>query len=305
MFVLFLIPIIFACTHMNSIDSSEDPLSLLDRKFVQEYAKASKSMIPPIRFVASGSTIELYHNTSVYKANVVPSLYNDLKTVSHMPLAVYVLIRSDFGISESTRSSLEEYRQGLVRAKQALSEDRFVSTDQLERQVNIYKSSLGMVEYALSRGFVLPEELKGWARSLKALLEKNLEEAAESQILLLHSQVMFWKSEILSESDWKEAKVVIPITHMAAQDSLYAQYFRRLFQLPQVPECSENSGWDHLDERVFTLSGPYETVDAIDEGLSNHFVDYSAGEDFFGDRYRLHRDALADGTEAALNRLFS
>ena len=38
--------------------------------------------------------------------------------------------------------------------------------------------------------------------------------------------------------------------------------------------------------------------------LDTHVTDYAAGQAFFGERYRLHEDALADSATAYLDTLF-
>ena len=64
------------------------------------------------------------------------------------------------------------------------------------------------------------------------------------------------------------------------------------------------SGWSFYDNKSFGLVGHYTTEEMVVNDIATHYTDYPMGRDFFHSLYRMHSDALADGSQKAIDKIF-
>lgn len=58
--------------------------------------------------IGSGSSLSLIHRGTHYPTRkAIPQVYHDLKSIAHIPLAIYILLINNF--SGSTNEALEQY----------------------------------------------------------------------------------------------------------------------------------------------------------------------------------------------------
>ena len=76
--------------------------------------------------------------------------------------------------------------------------------------------------------------------------------------------------------------------HMPRDQECSLQFFERLFREPEE------------GRRVIYAEALWNEKDALDL-LATHVVDEAAGDAFFGDPMRMHRDLLADAAKAYLD----
>src|ERR1043166_8211383 len=128
------------------------------------------------------------------------------------------------------------------------------------------------------------QQLDDFARKMSPILLANVDEATKAEIDSLHSHVMEWRHK-LSQDEWQKLHVLIMSAHMPRDRELTVQYFER--------GLTEPFEWRRLVYAVRL----YEEPKAMDL-LGTHIVDGSAGEAFFGDFMRMHRDLLSDAAAA-------
>ena len=121
---------------------------------------------------------------------------------------------------------------------------------------------------------------------MRPLVVANATDAAGSQLECLQATVTQWR-KILGPENWMRFRVVIIGAHMPREGEVSWQYFSRL-----LGESTEGG-------RIVYAESLWSAKDAM-ELLATHLVDQAAGEAFFNDPLRLHRDLLADATKTWL-----
>lgn len=165
---------------------------------------------------------------TVYTINT--PTYHNYKMVAHTPLGMYMILIANTSnsvvLDENTLTRLENYKEKMDAV--VLDETRFPHPDSLEVQLRVYDTTYGFLEHVLETGEVTLDELKAFAWSQNADISYNLAAAAQEQITVLHAATMNFTSQ-LTEEEFDEMVVALPIPHMAFQDSLFTQYFGRFF----------------------------------------------------------------------------
>jgi hypothetical protein len=268
-----------------------DPLVILNNAFRGEYNRAKAealSKIGPL-IVIEGTNAVLIQNGTRTEAEILPPIYQALKAVAHIPFAVFLMFdQSDFQpLSDARVSELRDYRKLIVDARETLSTKGF-SDAQLKRQQEIVGESLAFLDGAIEKG-VSRKDLDDFARKMSSPLLANVDEAARAELDALHSHVMEWRQK-LSQDEWQKLHVLIMSAHMPRDREVAVQYFERALNEP------------FEGRRIVYAEGLYEEPKAMDL-LGTHILDGSAGEAFFGDFMRMHRDLLSDAAAAYIRTL--
>jgi hypothetical protein len=267
-----------------------DPLATLNNAMRAEYSRAKAqalSKIGPLILV-EGTNAVLVQNGTRTEAEILPPIYQALKAVAHIPFAVFLMFdQSDFQPLSDTRvSEICDYRKLIVDAAKTL---RGFSGVQLQRQQEIIGESLVFLDDAIEKRHVTKQQLDDFARKMRPILLANVDEATKAEIDALHSHVMEWRHK-LSQGEWQKMHVLIMSAHMPRDRELTVQYFERALNEP------------FEGRRIVYAEGLYEEPKAMDL-LGTHIVDGSAGEAFFGDFMRMHRDLLSDAAAAYIQTL--
>ena len=267
-----------------------DPLVTLNNAMRSEYSRAKAqalSKVGPLILI-EGTKPVLVENEIRTEAEILPPTYEALKAVAHIPFAVFLMFdQSDFQPLSDTRvSELCEYRTLIVDAAKML---RGFSDAQLQRQQEIIGESLGFLDEAIEKRQTTKQQLDDFARKISPILLANVDEAAKAEIDALHSHVMEWRRK-LSQDEWQKIHVLIMSAHMPRDREVTVQYFERALDEP------------FEGRRIVYAEGLYEEPKAMDL-LATHIVDGSAGEAFFGDFMRMHRDLLSDAAAAYIQTL--
>jgi hypothetical protein len=269
-----------------------DPLVTLNNAFRAEYSRAraeALSKIGPLILI-EGNNAVLVQNGTRTEAEILPPIYQALKAVAHIPFAVFLMFdQSDFQpLSDARVSELRDYRKLLEDAGKTLSTRGFSDT-QLLREQKIIGESLAFLDGAIETRQVAREHLDDFARSMIPLLLASVDEATRAELDALHSHVMEWRHK-LSQDEWQKLHVLIMSAHMPRDREVTMQYFERALNEP------------FEGRRIVYAEGLYEEPKAMDL-LGTHIVDGSAGEAFFGDFMRMHRDLLSDAAAAYIKTL--
>jgi hypothetical protein len=273
-------------------EPSADPLVELNKSFREAYGHCRQSIVSgsgPI-VLLEGDDLVLLHNGKRTQAKVIPEIYHTLKVISHVPLAIYVMLVNETKQPLDNRclTELRSYRDKVVKAESAL-EKWGLAREALARQQEIIQTSLTFLDSVLSRKQLDSGDLVKFASGLKSQILANMAEAAQAELLGLDTQMQKWRAT-LTPDEWKKLRVVIMGSALPRQGNLATQYFAKLL--------------DHQGEgeRIIYAESIFDEARALNL-LGTHLLDRSIGTAFFCDPDRMHRDLLSDAAKELLLKM--
>ncbi|MBZ5620635.1 MAG: hypothetical protein LAQ69_18210 [Acidobacteriia bacterium] len=266
-------------------------LTALNNAFRAAYADAKsrilKSSGPTL--IVNGDNFALLRDGRRVEANVGAPIYDPVKTIAHLPLAIYVtLTPGDGAVDDDRLKTLAGLRELIPPAEASLDALKLpVAT--LARQKRIVAASLAFVDDVAGRRKFARSLLLAFTRRMAPLVMENVTEAARAQLDATHARVSAWRRD-LSPEEWNQLQVLIIGPHMPRENLVVTQYFLRLLHEPRE------------GRRVVYAESLWEEPQALDL-LGTHLLDGSVGEAFFGDYMRMHRDLLGAAAGQYLPRL--
>jgi hypothetical protein len=266
-------------------------LTALNNAFRAAYADAKARVLAAsgTTLIVNGDTFTLFQNGRRVEANVGTPVYDPLKTIAHIPLAIYVtLTPGSGGIDDARLKTLVRLRELMPPAEASL-DSVVLPAATITRQKQIVAASMTFLNgVAEKRGFERSRLLE-FTKRMAPLVLQNVDEATHAQLDATHRQVSAWRRE-LSPGQWDELHVLIIGPHMPREDLVVTQYFLRLLHEPKE------------GRRVVYAESLWEEPKALDL-LGTLLLDGSVGDAFFGDYMRMHRDLLGDAAKAYLTKL--
>lgn len=220
-----------------------------------------------------------------------PSNYHYLKSISHLPLGVY---SASIGLSENPTD-----KRWLERLRVLLNQTNIAETDlasasftdlQRVRQQNILSLSRTYLDDILKREHPDMSSVNLYARKTAPLLLANAADAANVQIEAL-DQAVRELSKKLKPGEFEKAIAVITGPKTPREGNLQFQYFTYAF------------GPGSAGTRVLYMESIFDREAALNV-LRTVLNDREASQAFFGEKYRLERDLMADGATVELLRRF-
>ena len=271
--------------------SAPDPLlDTLNGDFRAEYQQALAATLaqPGPLILEEGDDLILVRDGTRTSVNIKPVGYHELKAVAHIPLALYIMLSfpPQQPVSAERRQQLDHYHELMIAAYASLDHRHFTPV-QLQRQKMIFNAGFELLQGALGTGEVNRAKLRTFARTVSPMLLANVTDATALEMRELYATAAAWKKE-LTPAEWNALHVVMIGPHMPRDGECSIQFFERLFH-----EHGEG-------ERIIYAESLWNEKDALNL-LATHEVDESAGQAFFGDPMRMHRDLLADAAKAYLD----
>jgi hypothetical protein len=266
-------------------------LTALNNAFRAAYADAKSRALASSgpTLIVNGDTLALLRGGRRVEANVGASIYDPVKTIAHIPLAIYVILTPGDGAVDGDRlKALAGLRELIPPAERSLDSLK-LSAATLARQKQIAAGCLTFLDDLAGRRKFTRSVLLGFTRGMVPLVMENVAEATRAQLDAVHAQVSAWRRD-LSAQEWNQLHVLIIGPHMPREDLAVTQYFLRLLEEPEE------------GRRVVYAESLWEEPKALDL-LGTHLLDGSVGEAFFGDYLRMHRDLLGDAARQHLTRL--
>lgn len=281
--------------------TEETRLEDLDNRFVEIYEAARRDLLDRQKnqalIVVNEDTMLLYHGGREPQVitGLRPPLYDKLKTLGHVPLAIFCLLirRKDDSddIPAPTLAALRDYHELLATAAGDLDTSDETSRGLLHQPVEILERALAFLDRAISDGRVSKADLIAFGRKNVADLNAIFYAATKAQLDACHQRITHLKEKVLSEEDWKALRVLVMGPHMAHKDQNFLQYFSKILRTAM-----------YTDKRLVYYEG--EDPDAALDLMGTAILDFQASQAIFGNQDRLHRDVLADGTKLYLESLF-
>jgi hypothetical protein len=276
----------------------QSQLEHLDACFVQIYEDARERVLAAQKqkalIVIDDDVLLLYrtgHDVQRFPG-LRPPLYTKMKTLGHMPLAVYCLLHEGAGapLSRDRLDAIAAYRAAIDAAATELRTDEEVAQGLLPQPSRICAMACAMLDRALEQKRITTDELHNFARSVREEIFPVLGAAARVQLQACDAHITTIRSEILTPAQWDDLHVLVLGPYMARQGQNFLQYFAKLLDTPM-----------HGDRRLVYYDG--DDLDAAFARLGTTMLDAEASTKIFGDRERLHRDVLADATSKLLQGL--
>jgi hypothetical protein len=266
-------------------------LTALNNAFRAAYTQAKSRVLASCgpTLIVSGDNFTLLRDGRRIEANVGTRIYDPVKTIAHIPLAIYVTLTPGEGaVGDDRLKTLAGLRELIPPAEASLDSVKLPATT-LARQKKIVAGSLAFLDDVTGKRTCTRSALLAFTRGMTPLVMENVIEATRAELDATHAQVSAWRRE-LSPQEWDRLHVVIIGPHMPRENLVVTQYFLRLLHEP-----SEG-------RRVVYAESLWEEPQALDL-LGTHLLDGSVGEAFFGDYMRMHRDLLGDAAKQYLPRL--
>ena len=266
-------------------------LTALNNAFRAAYADAKSRVLASSgpTLIVNGDHFALLRDGRRVEANVGTPIYDPVKTIAHIPLAIYVTLTPGDGAVDDDRLKTLAGLRELIPPAEASLDTLKLSAATLARQKQIVAASLAFLDDVAGRRKFARSALLAFTRGMAPLVMENVTEATRAQLDATHAQVSAWRRD-LSPQEWNQLHVVIIGPHMPREDLVVTQYFLRLLHEPAE------------GRRVVYAESLWEEPKALDL-LGTHLLDGSVGEAFFGDYMRMHRDLLGDAARQYLPRL--
>jgi hypothetical protein len=267
------------------------PWNEMNQKFRSGYSEARAAVLAgegPL-VIQREDRLILHYNKKREEINIIPAKYSMLKSVAHIPLTIFVLLKNSTSapISDSTISKLQEFRTSFIKASENLAKWN-LSEDCLQRQKLIVDRSAALIDDASKVRSISESALLSFCREMGPLVLKNAYEAISAELELVDSQMKKWQTEI-PEQEWKRLRVAIMSGHMPREQNSLILYFQKYF------------GESREGESIIYGEGKNEEAYA-EELVATHILDKGIAVFFFKDPWRMHRDLLSDGAKQYLKK---
>jgi hypothetical protein len=275
-----------------------DRLAHLDQCFVDIYEAARAKVVERQKQIAliviDDDDLLLYRGDRALErfSGLMPPLYNKMKTLGHIPLAVFCLLHTHTNepLPESVLAQIAAYREAIEAAAAELDTREEAQAGILLRPSDIRPKVTAFLDAALAKRRVTRQELAAFARSVRVDIEPLLAAAARVQLEACNALVAKIRRELLTVEQWDKLHVLVLGPYMAKQGELFLQYFSHILHTPTEG-----------DRRLVYFDG--DSLPAALDRLGTTMLDAAASRAIFGERDRLHRDVLADATARYLESL--
>jgi hypothetical protein len=266
-------------------------LTALNNAFRAAYADAKRRVLASSgpTLIVNGDNFALLRDGRRLEANVGTPIYDPVKTIAHIPLALYVTLTPGDGAVDDDRLKTLAGLRELIPPAEASLHTLKLSAATLARQKQIVAASLAFLDEVAGRRRFARSSLLAFTHGIAPLVMENVTEATRAQLDATHAQVSAWRRD-LSPQEWDQLHVLIIGPHMPREDLVVMQYFLRLLHEPRE------------GRRVVYAESLWTEPQALDL-LGTHLLDGGVGEAFFGDYMRMHRDLLGDAASQYLPSL--
>jgi hypothetical protein len=278
----------------SEVKTPTDPLLALNDASRAAYRRAKEAALArtgPVIFV-EGDNLVLKHGDLRTEARFTPDVYHALKSVSHIPLALDVMLTSVHDgdrVGDDLLDDLRRYRGLIVGARERVETLR-LGPGQAQRQTEIILASLRFIDSLFKSRTCEQGARTAFVHRMAPLVMANAAEAARGDLDGLHRLVSRWRDQ-MPAGEWNRLTVIVMGRALPRKGNLAVQYFSRL-----LGETGEG-------RRVVYAESLFDEPKALDL-LASHLVDTQVGLDFFDDPTRLHRDLLGDVAKEYLDHLF-
>jgi hypothetical protein len=276
----------------GQMQDQSDPFVNLNMDFRKTYKKLQADVIdaqqPTILLI--GDNMLLIQHERRDTQRMLEPMYHDLKTIAHIPFAIYLMLVNDTDVQMSKEKILQlnHFRKLMEEGYDVLSERGFTK-EQSQNQEQLFGMSFKFIDDMLSLGIVRSEELRAFILGSRPYFEKNIDGAVKSQLDRMHEIMTEWYNAF-SEQEKSDLKVLISGPQVARKNTLAVLYFAKFLR-----EMGEGA-------RIFYAEGVY-TEEEMLKVMANRILSVQAGNDVFENPNRLVEDLLGQSAERYLQKM--
>ncbi len=231
--------------------------------------------------------IYLYKSNFITAKTLTPVIYNLLKSVDHIPLAVFVLLddKTDQILDEKTILKLKRLEQFSHELSDRF-EYSYILDDTVKNQIEILKATSNFCQPIIEKKQISQDNLQNFASLITKALMKNADIATANLLENLNS---YLQELDFNEQNKKALHVIILTAHMAQSKQCIYQYFQKYFN-----ETAEG-------HHIIVLEDSNTDEMAI-KLLGKHILDTDIANAFFNDPDRMHKDLLYQAAQKYLGK---
>ena len=272
----------------------DDAFLKLNNFFRKSYANTRQQVIEkysPVIAYVDGGLLFIRKGQKPRWENITPALYTELKTVSHVPLALFVMLglEKEGRLSAMKLKELKDYFILLNAAYKTVKGRSFTNKQQEKEQFTQLDLAIDLVNKCLRTNKLIHEDLKVFLQKSRPLLEKNVLGATAAQIDAAHKYTKEFYQQ-LSDEEKKKLMVLVSGPKAARKEHAITQYFAKVLNVK-----GEGARILYM-ESVFSRKG-------LMRNFGTFMLDSKAGEAFFDDRWRVQRDLLSDAAKYYLSTM--
>lgn len=281
-----------------------DPLTPMNNAFRVAYANLRSRILAetsPV-IVHAGDKLILFRNGVQTDVATFTPRYHELKSVAHVPLALYVMLVHDAGskLTSEQLTQLHDYRALVAAGRDSIAGRNFAS-EQQTRQYRMLDQALALIDATLKDGMVSRPALRQYTKSQAQDVLANAYDAADDQLATMDTQVKAWLAQMTPE-ERKRVKIAVGSAHMPRIGNIAMQYFSATFNEPYEGRF-ETEEEDKNDFRLIYAESLFDEKEIL-KVLGTHILDEGVSVFFFDDTQRMHRDLMADAGEKIIRKKF-
>src|SRR5580693_8392233 len=193
-----IVPVLLVLVSAAGVAAQTPALTALNDAFRAAYNDARSRVLASSgpTLIVNGDTFVLLRDGRRVEANVGTPIYNPVKTIAHIPLAIYVtLTPGDGAVGDDRLKTLAGLRELIPPAETSLDSVKLSATT-LARQKQIVAASLTFLDDVTGKHKFARSELLGYTRSMTPLVMENVADATRAQLDAVHAQVLAWRHDL-------------------------------------------------------------------------------------------------------------
>jgi hypothetical protein len=266
--------------------AAADTLAQVDQAFRSAYELAVRESIataPPTLLVLGGKIV-LYRNGNRSELPLLSPLFDELKTVAHVPLSLFAILQpGDAPFDTAHLAELASFRAQIAGARGALDAAP-LSAAQRDRQEQMLTAALAIADEALGAKTVSRARLTKFCRKMAPLALANVAEAVAIYLEELNRRVARLLPEV-PVGERGRMLVIVSGVHQARIDNAAVQYFERLLGNPPL-----------IAQRVIYAENVSDEAGAL-HLLGIHQVAFRVGDAFFADPTFMNTDLFGHAAQ--------
>ncbi len=247
--------------------------------------------------VVSGDHVTLFHDSKQEMALIIPDLYQQVKSISHLSFGIYVtLANNGYGVLDDDVHADLVYQLELIENGLAVLDKLDIPPEFVALQRDTLTTAADIVRDVLQTGIVDETRVTAFGEVSAPLYLENAALAARLELDALHEVIGRWRDRVGAEN-WENIYVVICAAHQARYRETTKQYFQRLLHETEEPGAN-------YENRVIYAEHIHDN-DAALALLARHIVDRKTSNTLFGSHTRLQEDLMSDGAAEYLQILLA
>ena len=185
-----------------------DELSSLNEQFIATYDRARNYLISTVDplIICNGDNAIIIHHGERFEEQVIPKLYHELKSISHIPFKIYLTVMFNTGnLSEDNYIELKQYLEDIRSIRNSIQ----FPSDIQKTQYKIIDLSIEYLQIILKTKFIDKIQLNEFCQQARQLFSINIQLAANVHLDMLDSKIRPWYQDRFNDTERNSLIVLI------------------------------------------------------------------------------------------------